>query len=272
MTNPCRDCQTPTDATICRPCMTDVRTALDTIRTHLPAARNIARNQASHTTNGTTGKPGSRPPINLHATTALDAIAITLSTWARIVARQHGATYAVIDDAILEAAGWLHDHHEQLRQHPDAHDYATAIHNAAHAITRIADGPPPQRYLGPCGQRDDIETTGPADQWRIYTSGRRCPGDVYATIGHTTGRCDTCRTRYHVADRQAWLDTVVRDFNYRAAHIADAYGLNANTIRKWHERGRLHAKGVDPQGRPLFNVGDVLDLANRHDARHQGRA
>lgn len=105
-----------------------------------------------------------------------------------------------------------------------------------------------------------------------------CDGDVYAKPGSQYGECRACGTRYDVEDRRAWLDAEVRSRAFRAAHIADAYGISADTIRSWAGRGQLLAHGTETDVKtgkqvPLYNVGDVLDLAATVAARRaEGQA
>jgi hypothetical protein len=56
---------------------------------------------------------------------------------------------------------------------------------------------------------------------------------------------------------------------FRDREIADAYGVNVKTIRTWVTRGHLVPHGHDADGRPLLNVGDVLDLAAADAARRE---
>jgi hypothetical protein len=104
----------------------------------------------------------------------------------------------------------------------------------------------------------------------------QCEGDVFARHGSQYGQCRACGATYDVADRRTWLDGEVRAHAFRAAHIAQAYGLSADTIRSWAARGQLVAHGTEidvKTGRPvpLYNVGDVLDLARDAAARKAER-
>jgi hypothetical protein len=96
-----------------------------------------------------------------------------------------------------------------------------------------------------------------------------CDGDVYARDGAPVGRCRTCGAEVSTAERRAWLDGEVRARAFRAAEIAQAYDINVNTIRTWAGRDRLTAHGYDRDGRPLYNVGEVLDLAAADAARRE---
>jgi hypothetical protein len=121
-----------------------------------------------------------------------------------------------------------------------------------------------------------------------------CDGDVYAYRGASTGRCrnDDCKAVHSVADRQAWLDAEVRAHAFRDREIADALNISVKTIRSWATArpesrnaagkvtrsaapARLIAHAYDRDGKPLYLMGAVADLAEvealrRHD-RHQKR-
>ena len=43
----------------------------------------------------------------------------------------------------------------------------------------------------------------------------------------------------------------------------------ARSIRSWAKRGQLAQHGEDREGRPLYNLGEVLDLAAADAARRE---
>jgi hypothetical protein len=53
-------------------------------------ARDVAHGQTSRGSNGGSGKPGSRLPLDLGATARLDAVEQTLATWARHISAERG--------------------------------------------------------------------------------------------------------------------------------------------------------------------------------------
>jgi hypothetical protein len=168
-------------------------------------------------------------------------------------------------DPITDAVRFLAEHLEWMRHRPECDEFLTDVEACARVVRGLARGPSAQKYLGPCGaaivdwDREDCANTG------VST----CDGDVYAREGAPEGRCRTCGAEVASADRRAWLDAEVRAHAFRAAHIADAYGINVKTIRSWADRGHLVAHGEDRDGRPLYNVGDVLDLAAGDAARRE---
>ncbi len=198
---------------------------------------------------------------------------------------------AVLAQFLAANLGWL-------RHRAKLDEFARDIADAAGRMRGLVNGPGEQKYLGPCGARltmacetcereisvgeayapqpgtgglvDCAEHTPFIGDIRLRQTDT-CQGDVYAYRGASAGRCRLCGAEVSTRDREAWLDGEVRDRAFRASEIAAAYGLKANTIRVWHARGRLHEVSRDHEDRPLFNVGDVLDLAaadaiRRHEA------
>jgi hypothetical protein len=266
-----------------------------------PAARDIAQGQSrGGGEGGASGKPESRLPLDLAVTAKLDAVQGEMTTWARHVAeeRYSGPQGHAGGDPIVVAARYLAANVEWLRHRPEVDEAYAAIELCARVVRGIVRGPAAQRFLGPCGADiimacENCEQDIPVGECyapvpgtgglvecaqhvhslgdlRIRQRGT-CDGDVYARDGASAGRCRTCGAEVSTAERQAWLDAEVRSRAFRAAHIAEAYGIRPNTIRKWAERGKLTAHGTDRDGRPLYNVGDVLDLAAADAARRETR-
>jgi hypothetical protein len=185
------------------------------------------------------------------------------------------------DDPIVILARWLAGHVEWMRHRPEAAEFLSAMHGCAGVVRGLARGPSEQRYLGPCGayvwHKPSCRHTAPVghvlrcDCW--CHSGdhdpRICDGDMYARRGSDRGSCRACGATVATAERLAWLDAEVRSHAFRASEIANAYGIPVKTIRTWAERGLLTEHGRDRDDRPLYVVGDVLDL---HIASRERRA
>jgi hypothetical protein len=216
-------------------------------------------------------------------------------------------------DPIIAAARFVAENLEWLRHRQEADEALTTIDACARVVSGIARGPAPQKYLGPCGAVL-AETAEPCPGDCSCRSGPRtalsdacaacscfetchpivptdaegqiCDGDIYARDGAERGRCRTCGAQVATSERRAWLDAEVRAHAFRAAEIANAYGINVKTIRSWAtdrqarydhsgtcvqtaRPAKLHPHGWDRDGRPLFLVGDVLDLAAQEAARRE---
>jgi hypothetical protein len=270
--NLCVACGRPTaDGVACQGCAYKAGDRLHTIVDIAPAARDIAHGFAHHGTGGGGGgKPGSKLPFNLTATAKLDGVQNALTGWVRHIAAERGLDVPrpvdLGDDVLVLAAGWLAGHVEWMRHRQEAGDFLADVGAAVRVVTGIARGPASQRYLGPCGAPQWIENLGGEAGCREL-EGPPCEGDTYAREGAQHGACRSCGATVSTADRQAWLDGEVRSHAFRATEIGKAYGVNVNTIRSWAARGLLVPHGHDGEERPLFNVGDVLDLAAADAAR-----
>jgi len=265
----------PDQAYACSGCAYRAGDQLHEIADMAPAARDVAHGFARRGTNGASGKPGSRLPFDTMSTEKLDKIQARLSTWVGEIA--HGRNRPIPaprhlgDDPIILWARWLAGHVEWIRKTDDAERFLIEVGECASVLRGVARGPASQRYLGPCGAPEQIDVSIIDQGPRVtFVDGPPCDGDIYAREGAQFGACRTCGATVGTRDRQAWLDGEVRSHAFRAAHIAEAYGVRANTIRVWADRGRLTAHGHDADGRPLFNVGEVLDLAAGDAARRAG--
>lgn len=176
-------------------------------------------------------------------------------------------------DPIIAAAEFIGRHLEWLRHHPACDEQLTTIEACARVVRGLVSGKAGQKYLGPCGAptREDTSVWDGERYWEMSEEGPPCEGDVYGRAGGDKGTCRTCGAEYDQAERRAWLDDEVRSRAFRAAHIADAYQINVKTIRSWADRGHLIQHGTDRDGKPLYNVGDVLDLAVGDAARRAER-
>lgn len=226
-------------------CEADVARAdrqLAEIITLAPDARLVAAGLVHRGDGGAGGKPASRPPLNDGATDTLDEVTNALTTTVRDIAETRGLQIASAGrtptDPLIRACSWLSGQMKWLRHAVDDQGgpYAATVfaeigQNAAR-LRRLVDGPAPQRYLGPCGAAWDIGTMDDPDRTLV------CEGDVYARDGASAGRCRACGAEWSTAERRAWLDGEVRAHAFRAAHIAQAYGVSADTIRTWSTRVR----------------------------------
>lgn len=166
-------------------------------------------------------------------------------------------------DPIARMAQFLAGHVEWMRHRQEADEFLNAVEACLRVVRGLARGPSEQKYLGPCGAETSIATL---DNPELTFA---CDGDVYAYRGAKVGRCRTCGAEVATSEREAWLDAEVRAHAFRDREIADAYGVNVKTIRTWVARGHLVPHGHDGDGRPLLNVGDVLDLAAADAARRE---
>lgn len=243
----------------------DVRCGIDRPRAQLaeiadttPAARDVAHGLSQHANGGAgSGKPGSRMVFDTRATARLDAVQNELVALVRQIAEERGLAVPPVApkrgpvcrgclhescaevrereplDVIVAAAQWLPGHLEWLRHRREVAEALPTIAAAARVVTGIVNGPAAQKFLGPCRSTvtwDDDDNEVERDQ--------PCTGDVYGHPDAKHGTCRTCGARWATDKRTAWLDGEVRGYAFRASEIANAYGVNVNSIRTWSTRVR----------------------------------
>jgi hypothetical protein len=282
----CVRCGRPTpDGYACSSCANRAGGHLHDIADMAGAARDVAHGFARRGPGGSGTDP--RLPLNLAATQRLDAVQNMLTGWARHVGTERGvgipfAGGALHLDQVVLVAQWLPGHVEWIRHRKECDEFLADVEACARIVAGIARGPASQRYLGPCGAPTWCDvTTFDRPPGSDVVEGAPCPGDIYAREGAQHGACRTCGATVGVEDRRAWLDAEVRSHAFRASQIAEAYGVNVNTIRSWAARGQLKsywrteggivAEWTEPREgemrERLHYVGDVLDLAAADAAR-----
>lgn len=216
---------------------------------------------------GSGGKSTERAlPYDPYASIIAAELHNTLSTWVRALAEHdgdplHGAICASIcghatcgrirnqkapANTLIALSAWLLGRTGDLAHHEAAEEAKTGICDATaraeRAIDRIAD----RWYAGPCDT---------------------CGRDLYAKPSAGIVIC-ACGADYDVKARRAWLLAAAEDILAPAALIARAlpplgHEVKVDRIYKWAERGNIIAKSVDLRGRPLYRIGDVLDVLGR---------
>jgi hypothetical protein len=146
-------------------------------------------------------------------------------------------------DTLSSMSRWLRWRVDGVAARPWAGD-ALGLVAVVAACERVVDRPVPRSYAGPC----DV-----------------CGADLYALPGRTELRCRRCRAGYDLAARRA--DLLRRAHDRLATSTDIARGLSSldlpvspERLRQWHHRGRLLQRGHDRRGRPLYRVGDVVEL------------
>lgn len=257
MTTTCDTCTRPVDGTAygCTACARATADRLTATADLAAAARDVAARQVRRGPAVGGSGAGSRPPLDLGAAERLAEVTNAVTTWVRHVAEErgvngpesHGECRSGADGGtpLGAAARWLCGHLEWLRHRREWSELHADVAAAERVLRSVVDGPPPRRWLGQCGAPGD---DGP------------CRLDIVATPGKDTARC-RCGASVVVADRLAELAVLVRGYSYTASEIAEAYPeIRANTIRVWASRGRILATG-EVDGRPTYDLGEVLDRA-----------
>lgn len=272
MHNPeCTHCRRrPVDdpaAHACPVCGDQTREQLHAIADATSAGRDVANGQSRH--GGYAGGGTGRIPVNLGAVARLDAVQTEITTWARIVHTRCGGRIPT-GDPLQAGARYLAGHIDWLRYQTYASEAMTDIAACARIITALVAGPGERRWLGQCGADTDAGL---------------CPADLRAPLGASSATCRACGTRHDVRVRRDHLDGVARGYDYTARDIGKAYGIPEGTIRSWASRREIAPRMVplppgvegpllldpDEEGRPVYNLGAVLDLAAAKAAKRAER-
>lgn len=263
-------CDRPADAVICHGCQADLVRSLRQLargpqvdgqrRPGLVEELQVTITRQSVWGGGTGIKTrlAERPlPYHQEASTLGDKLRNALTTWARVVLDKH-PHLSLADTTSQGIAGWLSRLPSLLAMLPGAGQMVQEITRLTDSVSRMVDRSPDRVYLGICSE---------------VTDGIQCPEDLYALPTRATVRCRTCGTEHHIEARRAILLAAVDDQLATAVEVSRALpglireDLNVNTVRSWAKRRMLSAKGRDSMGRPLYRIGDVLELWRRSNTR-----
>lgn len=160
-------------------------------------------------------------------------------------------------------AAWLLGRLHTLQHRPGSTREELAVLRRLVARGRsIIDREVERRYLGQCWTplRDE-------DGNLIIAAGEQafCYADVYARPHDRKVACPSCGAIHVVDKRRENLLDLARPRLERAADVSRALTsldnpVTAERIRQWARRGRLHPAGRATDGKPLYRIGDVIDL------------
>jgi hypothetical protein len=169
-----------------------------------------------------------------------------------------------VTDPLIAAAQFLVTQLPWLAHATDEHGgpYAASvfaeIRDCASRMRSLVDGPQAGRYAGPCSTQTP--------------DGTMCGQDVIARAGAAYGTCKACGSRYDVDEQQAWMREEIEGYLARPVKIAGILlrlgsPIGYSTIASYAAKGQLISHGIDDKGKPLYRIGDVIDL--RMGARRQ---
>lgn len=149
-------------------------------------------------------------------------------------------------------ARWLRSWVPWLRMHPAAAEFVAEMDEAVGKARWVVDSTRERVFVGVC-----------------------CGARVYAPTGRPTTGCPACGASFDVAEQRGLMVDALTDQLAHAGLIGRALEslgvqVTPDAIRKWAERGRLLAHGRDEKNRPLYRVGDVIDLAAQAAERRRG--
>ncbi|MEV7006836.1 hypothetical protein [Streptosporangium sp. NPDC051022] len=255
----------PGHATVCRACSSGLlRDLADVPSLDLHLDITLTR-QARLGTRGAGGQDDGALPWDQRAREARDVLRSALVGWVRVLLAdeerpgpacprcEHASCLWIAAahapaDTLPALARWLIRQRRALLAHPAVEEAVDELVAAVRQARRAIDRPAGTWYAGPCGVED-------------------CTADLYARHGARTIRCHTCQATHDADDRETWLLDQVADVLGTAAEIARALsgftpGLTSAKVRGLAHRGRILARGETELGRPLYRVGDVLDIVS----------
>lgn len=237
----------PGNATICGACSAELGRALQSVRWLAAELETTLSRQTSKTGSGRSAE--TPLPFDPRASDAAHALRSTLVAWTRVLAEQTGDPWP--EDSCERMAAWLSERLSWLVSHPAAVEAHGEILAAVRGAERVVDRAADRRYVGPCGAELD--------------DGGTCDLDLYARPDAAQVTCRACGTAWDVRWRLDRLLDVAEDTLAHAALVAQALTrlgtpVTPERIRKWRARGRLVPHGHDGRGRPLYRIGDVIDL------------
>lgn len=274
MTQPrCDRCTRPIhdQAYVCSTCAGHYRADLTSVPS-LAAELEPARYR--QTRYGTGGLGGWQEPWDDRVREVEQQVTNTLTTVARDVAETRGLGLPGPERGehqLATVAWWLVDQVEWLRHQRDALQTFDEIRSAVRALRRVVDRPADSWWAGPCNEL----VTDVADE-DTRTVGTECGADLYAPTGAETIRCRSCGASYDASARRDWLLGEAQDVLGHAEMVAGAlvrYGLDITsaTVRGYARHNRVVHHGHDGLGRPLYRVGDVIEVYRDIAAREAAR-
>lgn len=269
----CAACDRPTDATLCHPCTSKLAAALRDLPGWLAELRTTITRQAK--TSGPDGGKATKKfeqPLPYHPAAAelLDQARRGIGSW--VAALSTGRNLPAPAGGTRTRLRWLAQHVDDLRHIPEAAAILTAAQTLRDDCRRMVDNLG-KRWAGPCTARVvkrqlEIHVDGETITAAVgpeLSEPRECGADLRTRPGAKTITCPDCGAMYDPIERAQWIIGKSADHHAGTRFIANAltdagWPVRENTIAQWARRGKLYAWRDDEQGRPLYRVGDVLDL------------
>lgn len=267
-TTSCTDCGRPVadNAYICQRCTERLEYAISEAPAYA-AELETTRLRQSRTGSagvGVLSRSYEKPlPWDEHAAETANHLRAILVSWARLISEDRGVDLP----SAPHLATWLLGHVEWLRHQSFADDVLDEITTAVASARHAVDLRPELAYAGPCRAEVEVEDG-------VHAC---CTADLYVPTGQAAVRCKECSAEHDVASRQRWLLDAVQDQLAHAGMLSSAVSrlgqsVTSSMIRNYAARGRIVAHGLDLKGRPLYRVGDLLDLLAGQAARHSASA
>jgi len=240
----------PGTATICGACSAELGRALQSVA-WLAEQLDVTLSRQTSKTGG--GRSAETPlPFDPRASEAAYVLRSTLAAWTRVLAEQTGDPRP--EDSCESMAAWLSERLSWLVRHPEATEAHGEILAAVRDAQRTVDRPAERAFAGWCD----------------------CGAALYARPGAPLVKCRHCDADpYQVATLREQMLQQAEDVLATATEIARAatrlgHPVTPAAIRGYAHRGRIIPHGEDGHGRPMYRVGDILELLAQQ-AQRDGR-
>lgn len=259
--NECR-CGRPTrdEAYCCDDCLQSLSVALGEVPWLDEELEVTISGQKGATYNGNTSRGAERPsPVHWGASEARGHLKALLVSWALFSVqegvRNQSPQQELPTDDLVALSRWLLWRVDGLGLHDIGPEAVDEITSAVAHCHRLIDRPADKLYAGRC--TGDLEEDGGIIE---------CPEDLWVRVGSKDVTCRRCGTSWDVSDRRKWLLDQAEEVLATAVEISRAVSwlgtepLTADRVRQWATRDRIITRGHDRTGRPLYRVGDAIDL------------
>lgn len=250
------DKQAQNDA-VCRSCSDNLFHDLKSIP-DLWAELEITRRRLAKTAHEQVGSRSATQPLfwNEEAAQAATDLAAVLNAWALDI-HNHG-DYSPHDPLAMcilhpaHTAAWLARNFQALLRLEDVGEFTDVLVNAIIRARKVIDRPPDRLFAGRCNTPDQ-------------DTGEICREPIYGIPGRETAKCSQCKKQHDLDQRRAAMLANIED---QVAHSGLLSGLvttlgvpiASSTIRYYASKGRIKVISVDAQRRPLYRIGEVLDV------------
>lgn len=153
------------------------------------------------------------------------------------------------------ASRFLASRVEEVRSDPEAARVLDEVRRVVEDATKAVDRHVVSLWFGVCGR---LVEGRPGEAYP-------CPGDLYGPVDEALVSCPRCGAYQDAQARRSAVLTAALDRDLPAADLARlsaAYGLpvTSGKVRLLASRGKLNPSGTSADGRPVYRVGDLLDL------------
>lgn len=258
---------------LCGKCITTLERSLGNIAVYYNDLDTLRQKRARYGGQASKGSVGKAQPLPVDSR-FLDRIGTgsqvawdtrnTVTTWARLVMDEHPPIREQAPrDTIASVCGWLGSQRNWIAGQVWATELLDEMLDIERRLRRLVDRPAESVYRGLCGSETDTIDGG------VIV----CDEALYATPGSPWVRCPVCGCEYDTEERRKVLlaeaedrEVTVRTLARVLTTLGDVEASEAkleNRINVWVHRGRLASNGqrvIDGRPRPVYRVGDVLDL------------